>query len=570
MSGSTWLVRQNRVQLHRQIAELRGLQAIRSLRNTDQNFKTSTSKMNTALSSVRSPCVFCRFQIGRSRQKGFIDKQWRRQYFRPTTAPSPTLDIKHIAQNPGLYAHNCIDRNWKSHADSPWRVLELRKKRSDLQHEAASLRKSVATIEKMIAQLNIKKNNKELDHSEEMQLNIDLPNWLNQAAHAKAELERFKSQEDEIEKEMADLALSLPNLSGSYTPTEADKVLIHVYNRETTSTKSHVDIGSELELLDFTGAAKSSGWGSYFLDNEAEILEHALVQYALQVASRHQWKRTSPPCKVYSHNVPPCGFQPRDQGGEQQVYHIEQPEKERGTDKPSFSLAGTAEIPLAARYSESQLELQSLPLKLVGASRCFRAEAGARGADTKGLYRVHEFTKVEMFAWTLPDAHSVEENGKNFRTQEHDSVPISQSTDIFDEMIDIQREILSSLGLSFRVMEMSAPELGASASRKIDIEVLFPSRNKINEGWGEVTSASICTDYQSRRLATRFKQRDGKLGWPYSVNGTALAVPRVLAAILETHWDGDAKGVHVPEVLWPWMDGVKTIRRESPQQKTSV
>ena len=414
------------------------------------------------------------------------------------------------------------------------------------------------------------KNSKELDGSEETQLNIDLPNWMNQAAHAKAELEKFKSQEVEMEKEMEDLALSLPNLSGSHSPAESDQVLDTVYNRETVSTKSHVDIGSELQLLDFTGAAKSSGWGSYFLDNEAERLEHALVQYALQMASRHQWRRTSPPCKVYSHNVPPCGFQPRDQGGEHQVYHIERPEKEQGTEKPSFSLAGTAEIPLAARYSDSQIELESLPLKLVGASRCFRAEAGARGADTKGLYRVHEFTKVEMFAWTLPDAHSVEENGDNFHTHELDSVPASQSTEIFEQMIEIQRAILSSLGLTFRVLEMSAPELGASASRKIDIEVLFPSRRRINKGWGEVTSASICTDYQSRRLATRFKQRDGKLGWPYSVNGTALAVPRVLAAVLETHWDENTKEVHVPEVLWPWMDGVKTIGRKDNEQRRSV
>jgi len=182
-------------------------------------------------------------------------------------------------------------------------------------------------------------------------------------------------------------------------------------------------------------------------------------------------------------------------------------------------------------------------LKRVGVSRCFRAEAGARGVDTKGLYRVHEFTKVEMFAWTLNSTEA--------------------STAIFDEILSIQTEILQSLGLHCRILEMSSTDLGASATRKRDIEAFFPARPK-DDGWGEVTSVSTCSDYQSRRLATKVDVRNlgGKIAFPYTVNGTALAVPRVLAAILENGWNERNLEVKIPEVLWPWMNGMKVIKQK--------
>jgi seryl-tRNA synthetase len=179
-----------------------------------------------------------------------------------------------------------------------------------------------------------------------------------------------------------------------------------------------------------------------------------------------------------------------------------------------------------------------LPMKCVAVSRCYRAEAGARGADTKGLYRVHEFSKVEMFGWTQP------------------SYPAA--AEVFDEMVSIQSDILESLGLHCRILEMPSTDLGASAVRKRDIEAFFPSRRPKDDGWGEVTSASICSDYQSRRLATRVSL-GGKLHFPYTVNGTAMAVPRVLAAILENNWNEEKMTVTIPEVLRPWMGGMETI-----------
>ena len=379
---------------------------------------------------------------------------------------------------------------------------------------------------------------------------------IGEAKALKTELSAVETQEAQIKEEIESLAQDLPNLSSTHTPvgTEPDK--IGSINQHTESgwvtkrsNKSHVDIGQELGILDFSGSAQTSGWGWYFLVGDGAMLEQALVQYALGVVRRKGWKVVAPPSLVYSHIASACGFQPRDQNGEQQVYAIEQSEKDKA--KPQLSLAGTAEIPLAGMKANQTFEESELPLKTVGVSRCYRAEAGARGADTKGLYRVHEFTKVEMFAWTVPD-----NMGEDHFTAS--TAPISET--VFDEMLSVQKEILEALGLPCRILEMPTTDLGASATRKIDIEAYFPSRQDIDEGWGEVTSTSMCTDYQSRRLQTRVRVKGGKLEYPYTVNGTALAVPRVLAAILENHYDEQERTVTIPEVLRPFMGGQEKIQ----------
>jgi seryl-tRNA synthetase len=388
----------------------------------------------------------------------------------------------------------------------------------------------------------------------------DKDSLLAEAKELKTELSGIEEQESALQEQMESLAQDLPNLSSTHTPVGNDAELVGYINdhpepepsQSDRVWRSHVHIGSELGLLDFAGAAQTSGWGWYSLLNEGAMLEQALVQYALSVARKRGWRVVAPPSLVYSHIAAACGFQPRDQNGEQQTYAIEQPDKDRS--KPSLVLAGTAEIPLAGMKANHTFEDAELPLKTVGVSRCYRAEAGARGLDTKGLYRVHEFTKVEMFAWTLPD--NVD--------HEHFTVPAESSSEaIFDEMLSIQKEILKSLGLHCRVLEMPTTDLGASATRKRDIEAFFPSRREKDQGWGEVTSTSMCTDYQSRRLHTRVRlEKAGrKLDFPYTLNGTALAVPRVLAAILENHWDERTYSVTIPEVLRPYMGGLEKIQR---------
>jgi len=390
---------------------------------------------------------------------------------------------------------------------------------------------------------------------------------LDEARALKLSLVDVDTKEKELHDEMERLALALPNLSSQHTPSGAEPEVLGYINGTTpplssSSRKSHVDIGLELDLLDFSSSATTSGWGWYFLKNGAALLEQALVQYALSVALKRGWKALTPPSLVYGHIGAACGFMPRDQSGETQVYGIEG-SGGGGGGGAGLVLAGTAEIPFAGSKAGRTLEASELPLKVVGPSRCYRAEAGARGVDTKGLYRVHEFTKVEMFAWTSPTTAASSSGGRVDRFGPSEPLAPSQAETVFEEMLSIQKEILTSLGLHARILEMPAYDLGASATRKIDIEVFFPSRASASsssasspaddKSYGEVSSLSLCSDYQTRRLGTRYKTADGGRGFPETVNGTALAVPRVLAAMLENGWDEEKRAVRVPEVLGRWM-----------------
>ncbi|KAK4948922.1 Serine--tRNA ligase, mitochondrial [Elasticomyces elasticus] len=511
-------------------------------------------------------CSACRQSARILRSSNAFSK---RRYTRPTFAPKPTLDLKHIRQNPGLYKQNCIDRNYAPYAENGWRILELHEQVVAQQREAVELRQRNNVLGKEL---------KKLDGGD------DRASMLEEAKALKGKLAEFEGREKLAQEEMEKLALELPNLSSLHTPVGDEPAVLGYINGNTPPTnkgsRSHVDIGRSLDLLDFEASATTSGWGFYFLKNEAALLEQALIQYALSVALKRGWKVMTPPSLIYSHIASATGFLPRDQNGETQIYSIGQ----EGQAPASLVLAGTAEIPFAGSQANKTLPSHSLPLKVIGPSRCYRAEAGARGVDTKGLYRVHEFTKVEMFAWTSPPSSSSSSSTVDiqggFDTDDAPGTELetSQAEDVFDEMISIQTEILTSLGLHARVLEMPTTDLGASATRKIDIEAYFPSRTAIDGGYGEVTSASMCTDYQARRLGTKVKfaeergptnggatevrgsssgagMRGRGTAFAHTVNGTAMAIPRILAALLENGWDEVTGTVVVPGVLRKWMPG---------------
>ncbi|KUJ15502.1 seryl-tRNA synthetase [Mollisia scopiformis] len=468
---------------------------------------------------------------------------------RPSTAPKISVDIKHIRQNAALYEQNCLDRNYKTQSTYPTRINSLYEQWHNHQASARALRERNNRLKLQLANPTTLRDEDSVEAKGLRQMSKQ--ELIDEARTLKEKIGGIEDQEHTIMADIESLAASIPNLTSDETPRGTEPKVVGFINShpepDPSSSdrvwRSHVHIGSELNLLDFAGAATTSGWGWYSLLNEAAMLEQALVQYALSVARKKGWGMVTPPSMVYSHIAAACGFQPRDQNGEQQIYNIQQNPADVGR-KPELSLAGTAEIPLAGMKANTTLEEADLPLKRVGVSRCYRAEAGARGVDTKGLYRVHEFTKVEMFAWTMPSSEA--------------------STAVFEEMVSIQTEILTALGLHCRIIEMPSTDLGASATRKRDIEAFFPSRRAKDEGWGEVTSVSTCTDYQSRRLATKVDVRSmgGKTAFPYTVNGTALAVPRVLAAMLENGWNESRLEVRIPEVLWPWMDGLKVIKQK--------
>jgi seryl-tRNA synthetase len=491
-------------------------------------------------------CRSCRTALERhTKHNGTV----KRLYNRPSFAPKPMLDLKHIRQNPGLYKQNAIDRNYPAVAENSWRILEIHNELLKKQQEVLEARRRNNALGKEIQrQAGMGDNGQGAGAGGTSAL-------IEEAKKLKEDIQQFEKWESAAAEEMMRLALELPNLSSLTTPLGDEPMALGHINGASPPTvvgigRSHVDIGKELDILDFEASATTSGWGWYFLKNEGALLEQALIQYALEVAMKKGWKVMTPPTLVYEHIASACGFMPRDQNGETQRYGVANDGTNLDLEKPSLVLAGTAEIPFGGSQAKKTMNANELPLKVIGPSRSYRAEAGARGVDTKGLYRVHEFTKVEMFAWTRPEIEQDSEDRFGDGSSEENQTEL-----IFDEMLSIQQQILTDLGLHAKILEMPSTDLGASAVRKVDIEAFFPSRLSINGGYGELTSASICTDYQSRRLATRLRQANGKLSFPDTLNGTAIAVPRVLACLLENGWDERTKSITIPECLRKWMPG---------------
>lgn len=282
--------------------------------------------------------------------------------------------------------------------------------------------------------------------------------------------------------------------------------------------RDHLDIGSRLDLLDFESGAKVAGQKWYYLKNEAVLLEIALQHFALDVLIDEGFTPYLTPDVARRGMVDAMAFSPR--GPETQIYSIE------GSD---LDLIGTAEITLGALYADVILDESELPIRLAGVSHCYRTEAGSAGRESKGLYRVHQFTKVEMFAFTRPES----------------------SEAMHEELLRIEERIYQELEIPYRVVDIATGDLGAPAYRKYDIEAWLPGRGERGD-WGEVTSTSSCTDFQARRLKTRFRRKEtGKNELVHTLNGTAVASARTLIALLENHQRADGS-IGIPKALRPY------------------
>jgi len=289
--------------------------------------------------------------------------------------------------------------------------------------------------------------------------------------------------------------------------------------------KDHVELMASLDLVDLEGGAKVAGHGFYYLKNEAVLLELALIQYAIVRLREEGFTLFTTPDLARDEVLEGIGFIPR--GPETQIYSVQ------NTD---LSLVATAEITLGGLLKDEILDAGKLPFKYAGLSHCFRTEAGGHGKATRGIYRVHQFTKVEMFGYTGPD--------------------VALSDELHQTIVRIEEAIFRGLGIPYRVIDTCTGDLGGPAYRKFDLEAWMPGRNE----YGEVTSASNCTDYQSRRLGIRCKSPDFKgTRFVHTLNGTAVACTRAIIAILENYQQADGSVV-VPEVLRPWM-GVDRISR---------
>ncbi|HLL57637.1 MAG TPA: serine--tRNA ligase, partial [Rubrobacteraceae bacterium] len=279
--------------------------------------------------------------------------------------------------------------------------------------------------------------------------------------------------------------------------------------------KDHVELGEALGIIDFEAGTKVAGSKFYFLRRDAVLLELGLVRYALDRLIEHGYEPTITPDLARDEALIGTGFMPR--GPETQIYSVE------GND---LSLIATAEIPLAGSLTGEILEGESLPIRLAGLSHCFRTEAGSHGRASRGLYRVHQFTKVEMFAFAQPE----------------------QSEALHEEMLGIEEEIFGGLGIPYRVVDICTGDLGGAAYRKYDMEAWMPGR----DAYGEITSTSNTTDYQARRLQIRYRTDGGRPQLLHTLNGTAIAVSRALIPILENNQQEDGT-VLVPEALVPYV-----------------
>ena len=294
------------------------------------------------------------------------------------------------------------------------------------------------------------------------------------------------------------------------------------FEAEGFTPKDHLELAEALELVDFAAGAKVVGQKFYYLVNEAVLLDLALQRYAMSVAQKHGFRLHTTPDLARVEILDGLGFNPR--GESTQIYSIADSD---------LCLVGTAEITLGGMFADEILDAERLPLLVAGLSHCFRTEAGSHGKESRGLYRVHQFTKVELFAFTAGD--------------------LALSEAMHGRLRDIEEEIFQGLGLPYRVIDIASGDLGGPAYRKYDLEAWMPGRGE----FGEITSTSNCTDYQARRLRIRYRPEpvDGKKQKPrmvHMLNGTAVATSRALVALLENYQQADGS-VIVPEVLRAWV-----------------
>ena len=342
--------------------------------------------------------------------------------------------------------------------------------------------------------------------------------------NAKALADKVKaadSKRSAIEEEAKQLLLQLSNLLDTEAPIggEEDFVTIeHIgtprdFTKDGFEPKDHVELGKLLGAIDTERGAKVAGSRSYYLTGVGALLEFALVNYAIQSALKNGFTPVIPPVLVNPAAMEGTGF--LGQAAEN-VYRIE---------KDDVYLVGTSEVPLAAMHMDEILPADKLPLRYAGYSSCFRREAGTYGKDTRGIIRVHQFDKVEMFTFCKPEDAKTEHA----------------------RLLQWEKDFLTAMEIPFRVIDVASGDLGSSATRKFDIEAWIPTQG----AYREVTSTSNCTEFQARRLNIRYKDSEGTKALA-TLNGTLVAIPRMIVAILENHQNADGT-VNVPAALQPFL-----------------
>ena len=339
----------------------------------------------------------------------------------------------------------------------------------------------------------------------------------------------------ELEAKQRELLLKIPNLSHPkvvVSSNENDNPVVSVFKEPTSFSfepKDHVELAAKLDLIDFDRATKVTGAKFYYLKNELALLEFALIQYALQILTKNGFTPMITPDLAKREVLEGLGFNPR--GESTQIYNIE------NTD---LSLIGTAEITMGGYHKDEVFEAAELPKKYVAISHCFRTEAGSYSKFSKGVFRVHQFTKIEMFVYTTPE----------------------QSEKTHQELLKIEEKIFKGLDIPFRVVDHCTADLGGPSYRTYDLEAWMPGKPNqagVNGDWAEITSTSNCTDYQSRGLNIKYKDASGNRQFVHMLNGTAIAITRAMIAIMENYQQADGS-IIIPKVLQKYLPGrIKAI-----------
>ncbi|MEI7689675.1 MAG: serine--tRNA ligase [Candidatus Saccharibacteria bacterium] len=407
------------------------------------------------------------------------------------------LDIRFIRENAQLVKDSSKNKGYNVDIDL---LLQLDSKRRDAQNRVDELRE---------------KRNVISDQMKNGQPNADL---IDQGRAIKNDLVELESDLKTVETEFFNLLNSIPNIILSDVPVggEHDSVEVKKYGEQKTGATDHLDFAVKRDWIDFERGSKVAGAKFYYLKGDLALLENAIYQFALNFLVAKGFTFMTVPHMVSSRILTGNGFAPRssDQSDE---YAIE------GED---LSLIATAEIPLTGYHADEIIDEDKLPMIYAGYSPCYRKEAGTYGKHTRGLFRVHQFNKLEMYAYTLPE----------------------NSVQMHETILSIEEEIWQAIGISYRVVNIASGDLGAPAAKKYDIEYWSP----VDGMYRELTSCSNCTDYQTRNLNIRVRRKDGSVDTLHSLNGTAVSLARSLVAILENFQQPDGTLV-VPEVIRPYI-----------------
>ena len=413
------------------------------------------------------------------------------------------LDVKFIRDNLELVEKSTKEKGYKINIKE---VLKVDDKRKEVLSEVEELRRERNEI------------------ASKMKGGKPSPELIKKGKDVKDKLANLEKELTVVEEELNNKLKTVPNVIFDDVPLgdEEDSVEIKKWGENHKTGVDHLDYAVSRDWVDFERGARVAGAKFYYLKGELALLENALLQYGLSKVLEHGFTYMTVPDMVSSRVLEGCGFNPRS-SEQSDEYFIE------GED---LAMIATAEMPLTGYHMDEIIDEDKLPLFYAGYSACFRKEAGTYGKYTRGLFRVHQFNKLEMYVFCLPE----------------------QSKEMHEKILAIEEEIWQGLGVPYHVINIAAGDLGAPAAKKYDMEYWSP----VNQKYQEITSCSNCTDFQARAVNARVRRKDGTVEFVHTLNGTAIPLARALVVMLENYATPDGK-LKVPEVLQPYLGGKKEI-----------